>query len=408
MLPNDYVPEATYSLEVNEAITAVVPFGSTVSTIDVATRLAQFGIDSTSLLAALSRSDVERIFYQYKNEPTQTILNTIPAKLIVSNAIGRLQQTLNQQWRGPSATPGPSPPAPFDMNAGLIALSKALKRKKVGDPHRPPVESEDEETFDITSVMKSKNFPRWGRSETLEPSTMARMREAMARHVEKGRPYVSFATGSLLKHFSPRPSAIWDQDPVRASERIDARSRAFESPIQLIRHLKTWAHVHIAIDAMSLHNYLLFELHILEILDAHGTAVGQQYLMTRLNQMKDEVDLTMSLPSEAPRTGSNTLNRLLLEENPAILQNILINFGKRKSDHHYDKDTPVKDRDPKGKGKGKEGNIPKHVCFDEDARAKTICSRKGKGCDKTHLDTSNSEDAIRWDKAKVASTRFRG
>jgi hypothetical protein len=250
--------------------------------------------------------------------------------------------------------------------------------------------------------MKSKGFWTWTRPETLEPSSLAKMKEHHQRMLDNGRPYVSYGTSNLLKIFAPRPSTYFDRDPARAAEKVEARSKAFEGAIHFLRHLTTWGMSHVAIGAFHLHNFWTFHMHITEVIDCYGFPIGQNYALARLNIIQQSVDLTLSAPRPAqpsgqPPSASTTVGLLLIHEDYALLQHLLLN-------HRRDTRTSasVKPHGADSPSKGQQASRrATQVCFLHDAAGKKSCpDQKRRG--RLHLDTSKPSEKERFDKAKSA------
>ena len=134
----------------------------------------------------------------------------------------------------------------------------------------------------------------------------------------------------------------------------------------------------------------------MEVIDAYGTAIGQQYVLARMNVLKDTIDLMTSLP--APNTPSlkvtDHVDRLLLEEDTPLLQSILLNFKRYTKQDPF---TPEKKPEPVKPTGVKKNNI----CFLHHPAKKGTC-HLGDRCNNLHLDTTAPTDLERWNRAKAS------
>ena len=198
----------------------------------------------------------------------------------------------------------------------------------------------------------------------------------------KGRPYLSAATGSLLKYWAPRPSAHFNIDPVKAKDRLTERKNNFESQVRMQRHLLTWGLSHVGAGALDLQPFMQYYLHILEIFDAYDTSIGKQYMYVRMNLLIEDVEnftstgATMSgSDEEKKKAAKDFVNTMLKKERQDILQSILI------SAHH-------KGGHPK---RPAEDHQDQQVCFSHNPAEGKTCSNQ-KECKRQHLDTTRATE----------------
>jgi hypothetical protein len=287
---------------------------------------------------------------------------------------------------------------------GLKALAKALKRKKASNPHLPNSDSEADDLFDVRAAMQTAGFPDFDRPEHIPPAQLARMKEQADRHFTKARPFVSPATSNILKHFGPQASAIVHRDPTKAKARQESRARAFESPTQLYRHLMTWGLSHTAVDAMDLPSLIAFVLSIMEIDDNHGFQTAQQYSLSRLNQLKDTIDLQAN-PSgtgTSDITAAKSFTGQFLRKTDEHLLASLVTTrpsGTTGGPKRDQGDHPGAGDTTKPNGGTPRLSKPdnQQICFDHRPHDSRPCARPN--CARQHLDTSKPDQRTRFDAA---------
>ena len=285
--------------------------------------------------------------------------------------------------------------------------------------------------IDITAELRRRGLPNFKRPEHVEIEFVSKMKRKADEAHRKGKPFISAATNNVLKHFGPRQSSRFSQDPEKAQQFL-TRSGGFQDTVHLLRHVVTWGLTHVAAGALDVPSLFWFMLDILEIADAHGFQYAKTYSLTRLNKLKEAVDtfeVPGSVDEDARESSKRYLGDFLRSADTQLEQATLLGHLPRQPAPKADAlPGPLARAWPDGteeranatgsshfEGGPKGNDEPKHkrqrgietqICFNEDWARGWKC--KDETCKRIHLDTRIAEDRERYARATSLSNKRSG